>query len=178
MSPQPKKYVFDMPTPPGRSRESTLRLCADGHFEHADERVTHAGMSRAFAKWVQVHPRDGRFVLANDEDWSYLQVDDTPLLVTHLTCDGADLVANLSNDTAQEVNAVYTRIDGALLIGAALSGVHVWAKFTRHAMFDLGELAELRENTLQFSGFSLPLMPAPEPHATSDEISRRVHGLS
>lgn len=72
---------FRLPPPPGRSRESTIRLDARGHFIHDGTPVEHPGMARAFASWIARHPDDGRFILSNGYDWTYFVVEDAPFFV-------------------------------------------------------------------------------------------------
>jgi hypothetical protein len=72
---------FRLPPPPGRSRESRIRLDAEGRFFHDEEPFEHAGMARAFATWIARHPDDGRYILNNGYDWSYLNVEDVPFFV-------------------------------------------------------------------------------------------------
>jgi len=72
---------FDLPPPPGRSRESSIVLDGEGRFWHDGELVTHRGMMDAFATWIRRHPRDGRYVLCNTYDWTYFRVEDVPFFV-------------------------------------------------------------------------------------------------
>ncbi|HEX5097966.1 MAG TPA: hypothetical protein VFV94_00630 [Polyangiaceae bacterium] len=72
---------FRLPPPPGRSRESTIRLDARGQFLHDGNPVEHAAMARAFASWIARHPDDGRYVLTNGYDWTYFEVEDAPFFV-------------------------------------------------------------------------------------------------
>ena len=66
---------FRLPPPPGRSRESTIVLSKEGRFFHEGAPVEHPGMQRAFASWLTRHPDDGRYILSNGYDWSYLTVE-------------------------------------------------------------------------------------------------------
>jgi hypothetical protein len=75
MKPGDHPEFFRLPPPEGRSRESTIVLTRDGRFLHDGAPVEHAGMRRAFASWLQRHPDDGRFILNNGYDWSYLTVE-------------------------------------------------------------------------------------------------------
>lgn len=84
MRPADDPEFFRRPPPPGRSRESTLRLDGAGRFWHEGQLVEHSGMARSFAAWVDRHPHDGRFILNNGYDWSYLEVEDTPCHVRAL----------------------------------------------------------------------------------------------
>jgi uncharacterized protein len=100
---------FRRPPPPGRSRESTIRLDANGRFWHEGFPVEHAGVARAFAQWLARHPDNGRYVLANGYDWTYLTVEGAPLFVERLsTTDGTtdgQLVLHLSDGTAHVLDA-------------------------------------------------------------------------
>jgi hypothetical protein len=66
---------FRLPPPAGRSRESTIVLTRDGRFFHEGALVEHPGMRRAFASWLARHPDDGRPILNNGYDWTYLTVE-------------------------------------------------------------------------------------------------------
>lgn len=89
MKPGDHPDFFRLPPPPGQSRESGIVLDANGHFWHKGEPVEHAGMARAFASWVCRHPDDGRFILSNGYDWSYLTVQDAPFFVSTVKVDRA-----------------------------------------------------------------------------------------
>ena len=81
MRPADHPDFFRAKAPEGRSRESSIVLDAEGRFHHDGELVTHPGMARAFASWIDLHPDDQRFILSNGYDWSYFQVDDVPFFV-------------------------------------------------------------------------------------------------
>ena len=75
---------FRLPLPEGRSRESTIVLNSDGRFVHEGEPVVHPGMRRAFASWLSRHPDDGRFILDNGYDWTYLTVEGASAFVENV----------------------------------------------------------------------------------------------
>lgn len=75
MKPGDHPDFYRLPPPPGRSRESTIVLTRDGRFFHDGAPVTHPGMRRAFASWLTRHPDDGRYILSNGYDWTYLSVE-------------------------------------------------------------------------------------------------------
>jgi hypothetical protein len=75
MKPSDHPEFFRLPPPEGRSRESSIVLSKDGRFFHEGEPVVHPGMHQAFASWLQRHPDDGRYILNNGYDWSYLSVE-------------------------------------------------------------------------------------------------------
>ncbi|RMG10074.1 MAG: hypothetical protein D6731_18225 [Planctomycetota bacterium] len=62
----------------GLSRESDLRLDAEGRFWFGPSLCTHPGVTAAFARWIERHP-SGRYVLRTDWHYVYLQVDGAPL---------------------------------------------------------------------------------------------------
>src|SRR5580704_9868593 len=75
---------FRFPAPEGRSRESSIRLDANGHFWHDGAPVEHLGLADALHGWISRHPDDGRYILTNGYDWTYFSVDDAPYFVRAL----------------------------------------------------------------------------------------------
>ena len=75
MKPGDHPEFFRLPPPEGRSRESTIVLSSEGRFFHDGAAVEHPGMQRAFASWLARHPDDGRYILSNGYDWTYLTVE-------------------------------------------------------------------------------------------------------
>jgi hypothetical protein len=114
---------FRLPPPPGRSRESTIRLDAEGRFWHEGEPVTHSGMGRAFASWISRHPDDGRFILSNGYDWSYFEVEGAPMFVEGVRFDDGRPILCLFDGSEEpldpealwsgEREALYTRVKGS-----------------------------------------------------------------
>ena len=95
---------FDLPPPPGRSRESGIVLDAEGRFWDHGELVTHRGMQDAFATWIRRHPRDGRFILCNGYDWTYFRVDDVPYFVRGLGGSGSEPTLLLSDQSEERLD--------------------------------------------------------------------------
>lgn len=98
-------------------------LDENGRFLHDGEPVTHAGMARAFARWLDVHPDDGRFILQNGYDWSYLSVRGVPYFVDALRVGEGGAVTLVLFDGSEEAldpttvrvgqdDAVYVRVKG------------------------------------------------------------------
>lgn len=81
MKPGEHPEFFRLPPPEGRSRESTIVLSSEGRFFHDGAPVEHPGMHKAFASWLRRHPDDGRYILSNGYDWSYLTVEGSPYFV-------------------------------------------------------------------------------------------------
>ncbi len=75
MKPADHPEFFRLPPPEGRSRESSIVLTRDGRFFHEGAPVEHPGMRKAFASWLSRHPDDGRDILTNGYDWTYLTVE-------------------------------------------------------------------------------------------------------
>ena len=63
MRPADHPDFFRLPPPPGRSRESTIRLDADGCFFHDGVPVEHPKLRDALHTWIARHPDDGRYIL-------------------------------------------------------------------------------------------------------------------
>lgn len=75
MKPGEHPEFFRFPPPEGRSRESSIVLSREGRFFHEGAPVEHPGMHKAFASWLRRHPDDGRYILSNGYDWSYVTVE-------------------------------------------------------------------------------------------------------
>jgi uncharacterized protein len=75
MKPGDHPEFFRFPPPEGRSRESTIVLTKEGRFFHDGAPVEHPGMKKAFASWLSRHPDDGRPILNNGYDWTYLTIE-------------------------------------------------------------------------------------------------------
>jgi hypothetical protein len=132
---------FRFPAPEGRSRESTLRLDAGGHFWHDGARVEHAGLAAAFHTWISRHPDDGRFILTNGYDWTYFTVDDAPYFVRSLRIEPDRVVLALSDGSEEAWAPEATRVgaDSALYatVKRGARGGPYEAKFTPHAQGSL-----------------------------------------
>src|SRR4051794_13173120 len=116
MKPGDHPEFFRFPAPEGRSRESTIRLDAQGRFWHDDALVEHAGLAAAFSTWIARHPDDGRFILTNGYDWTYFRVDDAPYFVRSLRIEPSRIVLALSDGTDEDWDPSSSRVgpDGAL----------------------------------------------------------------
>jgi uncharacterized protein len=130
VKPSDHPEFFRLPPPEGRSRESSIVLTRGGRFFHDGEPVTHPGMRRAFASWLTRHPDDGRHVLNNGYDWTYLKVEGPARFVDAIrNVDGRPLLV-LFDGTEAPLEPTRLRVDsqGALTVDlplgepAALSG--------------------------------------------------------
>lgn len=128
---------FQLPPPPGRSRESTIVLAADGKFRHDGERVDHARMDDAMHGWITRHPDDGRYILDNGYDWTYFAVEDVPFFVRTVTDDGSGApLLHLSDGTTEPLGEeLRLGADESLYVKVKASTPRgpFEAKFSRHA---------------------------------------------
>lgn len=97
MKPGDHPEFFRFPSPPGTSRESAIRLDAEGQFHDRGEPVNHAKLAAALHSWIAKHPDDGRYILTNGYDWTYFTVDDVPFFVTSIREEDGDAVLVLSD---------------------------------------------------------------------------------
>jgi hypothetical protein len=133
---------FRLPPPPGRSRESSIRLDREGRFFHDGELVRHPGMARAFASWLARHPDDGRYILQNGYDWTYLHVEDTPFFVESVRVEPEGFRLLLSDGSEEPLEPRGVAVRGGALV-AAVKGGAFEARFLRGAQLALGEYLDL-----------------------------------
>jgi uncharacterized protein len=128
---------FRLPPPPGASRESSIRLDRDGTFWHDGERVQHPAMHRAFASWLTRHPDDGRYILTNGYDWTYLLVEDTPYFVEALRADRDRPYLVLSDGSEQPLEADALSMDEDGILYIRVKGGQYEARFSPAAQLQL-----------------------------------------
>ncbi len=128
---------FRLPPPPGRSRESTIRLDAQGRFFHDNEAVTHPGMALAFATWIGRHPDDGRYILNNGWDWSYFTVEDVPFFVEHVRAEGGAPLLVLSDGTEEPLDGSSVRAGEGAALELRVKRGEFAARFRRAAQLEL-----------------------------------------
>lgn len=141
MRPGDHPDFFRAKPPEGRSRESTIRLDANGRFWHDGAPVEHGRLEAALHTWIARHPDDGRYILTNGYDWTYFTVDDAPYVVTAVRLEPERLVLLLSDGTEEAWDPAATRqgAGGALytVVKRGARGGPFEAKFTRHAQASL-----------------------------------------
>jgi hypothetical protein len=159
MRPGDHPDFFRFPPPEGRSRESTIRLDADGRFWHDGRPVEHARLAAGLHAWIGRHPDDGRYVLNNGYDWSYFTVDDAPFQVRAVRAEPERVVLLLSDGSEEAWAPEGTRVgeDGALYaaVKAQVKGGPFEARFSRHAQTSLA--AMLVEDASSPSGVAVPI---------------------
>src|SRR5947209_3278956 len=116
MKPGEHPDFFRLPPPPGRSRESSIVLDAQGRFWHDGRLVEHKGLDAGLHGWISRHPDDGRYILTNGYDWSYFAVEDAPYQVRTLRSGEAGVTLVLSDGSEETWDVEGTRVgaDGAL----------------------------------------------------------------
>jgi hypothetical protein len=143
---KPGEYpdFYRLPAPLGASRESTIALDREGRFFHDGMLVEHRGLAQAMHTWIRRHPDDGRFILSNGYDWTYITVEDAPFFVTRIDHDGDRVWLELSDGTREPWDPARSRIGigGALYapVKASSDGGPFTARFSRHAQLSLAPL--------------------------------------
>ncbi len=90
------------------SRETTIKVDPQGVFWHDGQKVTHPGLARAFASWVDVDPESGRYILRNSINWAFITVEDAPLVVRAVS---PELELALSDGTTEALRAETLRLE-------------------------------------------------------------------
>jgi uncharacterized protein len=161
---------FDLPPPPGRSRESGIVLDAEGRFWDHGELVTHRGMQDAFATWIRRHPRDGRFILCNGYDWTYFRVDDAPYFVRGIGGSGSQPTLLLSDQTEERLDPEQLRVGPRDALYARVKAGAFEAKFTPAAQAALAPFVVEGaggEPMLRVAGRDYPVASGPADGAAS-----------
>jgi hypothetical protein len=140
MRPADHPDFFRIAPPEGRSRESTIRLDAEGRFFHEGARVEHPRLEAAMHTWIARHPDDGRFILTNGYDWTYFTVEDVPYFVRAVRVEPDCVVLRLSDGTEEAWKPEQTRFREDRAYALVKGGFE--ARFDRHALASLGEILE------------------------------------
>lgn len=133
MKPIEHPEFFRLPPPAGSSRESTIVLDASGRFWHDGQLVSHPGLRRAFASWLRRHPDDGRYILCNGYDWTYLRVEGAPFFVQGLRAEGDALLLTLSDGSEEPLVPETLRIGGDDAVEVRVKQGAFEARFTPSA---------------------------------------------
>jgi hypothetical protein len=67
-------------------------------------------MARAFASWIDRHPDDGRYVLNNGFDWTYVEVEDVPFFIRSVRIGDGCATVELSDGTEEPLAATALRV--------------------------------------------------------------------
>lgn len=131
------------PAPFRFSRESQIRIDAEGHVFHEGERVMHEGLARALASWVDLDDATGRYVLRNSLDWCFVTVDDCPLAVRRVRFEGPTVTLELSDGRDEPLDPTSLSLSADDVLYTRVRGGRLPARFVRSAAFELLSRAEL-----------------------------------
>ena len=129
---------FDLPPPPGRSRESGIVLDEHGRFSNAGIPIDHDAMAVAFASWIRRHPDDGRYILTNGYDWTYFKVEDVPYFVRGLGGAPGAPTLMLSDQTEEPFDPLQLGVGARDALYCWVKGGAYEARFTQAAQVALG----------------------------------------
>ena len=134
----------DAPPPFAFSRETDIRIDAEGRFWHEGTQVTHERLQRALASWIDVDPESGRYILKNNVQWCFIQVDDAPLVVRSaaLVGEGDALELSLSDGTQERLDPDTLQLAGEVPY-CRVRGGKLPARFSPQAAYVL--LSQVRE---------------------------------
>jgi hypothetical protein len=125
-----------------RFRQSGIRLDREGRFWHEGAEVAHAGLRRAFLRWMD-RLDDGRPVLRLDEDrYVYLEVDDAPLLVTAARWQGDRAFITTNDGVEQELACESLRTGDDNAMYCSVRDGRLEARITTPAFYVLAEHIE------------------------------------
>lgn len=126
----------------GLSRETDIVLDAEGQFWAGGARLSHPGVSAAFARWLTRAP-DGRWALENPIHWVYLRVLGAPLHALGVRADAQEeqgrplLLLAGGEEEPLRPPTLREGPDGVLYAGALRQG-EVWAvRLSPRAALDL-----------------------------------------
>jgi hypothetical protein len=157
MKPGDHPEFFRFPAPEGRSRESSIVLDAEGRFLHDGVPIEHAGMARAFAGWITLHPDDHRFILSNGYDWTYFRVEDVPYFVLGLREEGGQLLLALSDGSESPLDPQTLTLGARGALYTSVKGGKFRARFTQAAQTALAPWLGSAEGSGDASGIFLEI---------------------
>jgi uncharacterized protein len=150
------------------SRETTIRIDAQGVFWHDGQQVTHPGLATSFARWLDVDPDTGRYVLRNSINWAFITVEDAPLVVRSAAVDATGALAlSLSDGTTEPLRPETLRLDPDDVPYCDVRGGRLPARFLPQAAFALLE-------RLRFEGDDAFLGDVPVRRVARGEGARRA----
>src|SRR5262249_37130104 len=131
--------MSDAPPPFPFTRESTIRIDAQGVFWHDGQRVQHPGLAEAFARWLDVDAETGRYIVKNSINWVYVTVDHAPRVVRGVADENGSLVVALSDGTRETLRADTLRVDDDDIPYCNVRDGRLPARFAPQAAFALFE---------------------------------------
>jgi hypothetical protein len=169
MRPGDHPDFFRLAPPPGTSRESSIRLDAEGNFWHEGERVDHPALASALHRWIARHPDDGRYILTNGYDWTYFHVDDAPYTVRAVRIEPSRISLVLSDDTVEPLEPAALFADSHGVLRTMVKGGAFPARFSRHAQTGLAPAlaGEGDDIHLDIGGQNWPIRTGADPLASA-----------
>lgn len=137
MKPGDHPDFYRFPAPEGRSRESSIVIDAQGRFWHDGALVEHPQMAEAFARWVRRHPDDGRYILSNGYDWTYIRVEDVPLVVRSVQLQASPPQVELSDGSREPLIPQALREGPGGVLYLRVRDGELDARFSQHAQLSL-----------------------------------------
>jgi hypothetical protein len=141
------------PPPFPLSRETHIRLDRDGVFWNEGQPLGHPGLQRAFARWIDVDPETGRYILKNEINWAYLTVDDAPYVVRGIDAAG---MLKLFDESVEPLDPTTLRIDEDDVPYCDVKGGRMPARFARAAAFALLDRARVEPDGLYLGERRIP----------------------
>jgi uncharacterized protein len=140
------------------SRETDIRIDADGRFWHEGTPVTHERLARALASWIDVDPETGRYILKNALQWCFIRVDDAPIVVRSAAFAGDGVELSLSDGTTERLDPGSLALRGDVPY-CRVRGGKLPARFSPQAAFVLLERVVEKDGApvLQLGDRELPL---------------------
>jgi hypothetical protein len=152
--------VSDQEPPFSFSRETDIRIDAEGRFWHEGTPVTHERLARALASWIDIDPETGRYILKNKLQWAFIRVDDAPIVARSAAVvdDGAAIDLSLSDGTRERLDPSTLLLKGDVPY-CRVRGGKLPARFSPQAAFVLLERVVEKEGAavLQLGGRELPV---------------------
>jgi hypothetical protein len=122
-----------------RLRRSGIRIDREGQLWHEGEIVAHEGLRRALFRWLDRNP-DGRHVFRLDEKrFTYVEVEDTPLVARAARWDGPLLRLALSDGSEELLEPSTLTIDDDGVLRCGVRGGRLEARLGTAAMAVLAE---------------------------------------
>lgn len=170
LSVDPRAFI-DEPSE-GRSRETAIRRDAAGRWWNDDLAITHPNVTAAFDGWIR-RAEDGRFCLANDINWAYVNIEGAPYTVRHIAL-GEAIRVQLSGGLEEPLDASTLRVDASGHLYCDVLDGTLAAVFSGAAMNELADAFEDDGRVLRLLGARWTLPTVADPLAPHREAKSRV----
>jgi hypothetical protein len=122
-----------------RVRNSGIRIDREGQLWHEGQVITHDGLRSALFRWLDRDP-EGRHVFRLDaQRFTYVDVDDTPLVVRSARWEGEHLWLGLSDGSEEPLDTTTLTIDAAGVLRCGVRGGRLEARLSNSAAVVLAE---------------------------------------